>query len=203
MCVLCAQSLSCLTLWDSIDCSPPRPLCPWDFSARVLEWVTVSSSRESSRPTDWTHASCISCIGRLILYHWATWEAHLVHRIFSINFRYFLSPFNSSAVWLCRLHGVKVLVLGTYGAWDLCQLTFFILPSFSQCRAYHPKDGRQTLPTWAVQSLQCSLSLPWPHVGALCERCGYQASSNPRKKPGHSGGWLIGIKTFQLKSFGP
>ena len=25
---------------------------------------------------DWTFISCISCIGRRILYHWATWEAH-------------------------------------------------------------------------------------------------------------------------------
>ena len=25
---------------------------------------------------DWTCVSCISWIGRLILYHWATWEAH-------------------------------------------------------------------------------------------------------------------------------
>ena len=26
-------------------------------------------------PRDWTHVSCVSCIGRWILYHWATWEA--------------------------------------------------------------------------------------------------------------------------------
>ena len=42
------------------------------FQARILEWVAISSSRVSSRSRDWTR---ISCIGRRILYHWATWEA--------------------------------------------------------------------------------------------------------------------------------
>ena len=46
---------------------PARLLCPWDFSR--LEWVSISSSRGSSRPRD---RACISCIGRRILYHWAT-----------------------------------------------------------------------------------------------------------------------------------
>ena len=32
----------------------------------------TSSSKTSSQPRDWTH---VSCIGRQILYHWATWEA--------------------------------------------------------------------------------------------------------------------------------
>ena len=39
------------------------------LQARMLEWVVISSSRGSSRPRDWT---CISCIGRQILYHWDT-----------------------------------------------------------------------------------------------------------------------------------
>ena len=43
------------------------------FQARILEWVAISFSSCSSRPRDWTHASCI---GRWILYHWATREAH-------------------------------------------------------------------------------------------------------------------------------
>ena len=43
--------------------------------ARILEWVAFSSSRGSSPPRDRTCISCISCIGRQILYHWTTWEA--------------------------------------------------------------------------------------------------------------------------------
>ena len=34
------------------------------FQARILEWVAIYFSRESSQPKDWTH---VSCIGRQIL----------------------------------------------------------------------------------------------------------------------------------------
>ena len=50
-------------------------LCPWGFQARIFAWVAISSSRGSSQPRDWTQTSCVSCIGRWILYLWATWEA--------------------------------------------------------------------------------------------------------------------------------
>ena len=33
------------------------------FSARIQEWVAISTSRGSSWPKDWTHLSYISCIG--------------------------------------------------------------------------------------------------------------------------------------------
>ena len=34
------------------------------FPARILEWVAISSSRESSWPRDQTYISYVSCIGR-------------------------------------------------------------------------------------------------------------------------------------------
>ena len=34
---------------------------------RILEWVAMPSSRGSSRPTDQTHVSYVSCIGRQVL----------------------------------------------------------------------------------------------------------------------------------------
>ena len=40
--------------------------------ARILEWVAISASRESSPPRDRTYASCIA---RWILYFWDTREA--------------------------------------------------------------------------------------------------------------------------------
>ena len=52
----------------------PAPLSHEIFQTRILEWVAISFSRGSSQPRDWT---CISCIGRWILYHWATREALL------------------------------------------------------------------------------------------------------------------------------
>ena len=40
--------------------------------ARIQEWVSISSSKGSSRPRDWTRISYVSCIGRQILYCWDT-----------------------------------------------------------------------------------------------------------------------------------
>ena len=51
---------------------PSMLLCPWNFPGKTLEWVALSFSRGSFQPRDWTH---ISCIGRQIIYHSATWEA--------------------------------------------------------------------------------------------------------------------------------
>ena len=65
----------CPTLCKSIDCSSLGSPVHGIFPARILEWTAISSSRGSSWPRDWTHISCISCIGRWILYRWATWES--------------------------------------------------------------------------------------------------------------------------------
>ena len=40
-----------------------------------MERVAVSSCRGSSGPRDWARTSGASCVGRRILYHWATQEA--------------------------------------------------------------------------------------------------------------------------------
>ena len=56
------------TLWTVVR---PAPMSMGILQARMLEWVVISSSRGSSWPRD---GSCISCIGRWILYRWTTWE---------------------------------------------------------------------------------------------------------------------------------
>ena len=63
---------SCLTLCNPIDYSPADFSVHGIFQARILEWVAIFYSRGSSQPSDWTHISCVSCICRQILYHWAT-----------------------------------------------------------------------------------------------------------------------------------
>ena len=74
---VCVRSVvqSCPTLCDPMDCSLSASSVHGIFQARILEWVAISSSKKSSRPRVQTLVSCISCIGRQILYHWATWEA--------------------------------------------------------------------------------------------------------------------------------
>ena len=57
-----------------MDCSPPGRSVHGILQARTLEWVAVPSSRGSSRPRDRNCISCVSCTGRRVLYHWATWS---------------------------------------------------------------------------------------------------------------------------------
>ena len=65
-----AQSLSHVQL-----CATPRtvarqaPVSMGILQARTLEWVALTASGRSSQPRGWTH---FSCIGRWILYLWAT-----------------------------------------------------------------------------------------------------------------------------------
>ena len=52
---------------DTMDCSPPGPSVHEVFQGRILKWVAISSSRESSRPRDQIYVSCGSCTtGRAI-----------------------------------------------------------------------------------------------------------------------------------------
>ena len=64
----------CLILCDSMDCSPPDSSVHGIFQTRILERVVISFSRGPARPRDQTCISCVSCIGRWILYHCAPWE---------------------------------------------------------------------------------------------------------------------------------
>ena len=56
-----------LTLFATPWTGAHQAILSMEFSRqRILQWVAISSSRGSSRPRDRT---CISCIGRRILYH--------------------------------------------------------------------------------------------------------------------------------------
>ena len=79
MYVLVAQS--CLTLFDPVDCSPPGSSVHWILQARILEWVAIPFSRESSRPRDWTQ---VSCTADRFFTVWATREEKM--SCFGLNF---------------------------------------------------------------------------------------------------------------------
>ena len=49
LCV-CSVTQPCLTRCDSMDCNPLGSSVHGIFIARILEWVAISFSRESSRP---------------------------------------------------------------------------------------------------------------------------------------------------------
>ena len=89
LCV-CSVAQLCLTLCDPMDCGLPGSSAHGIFPPRILEWVAISSSRRSSWPRDQTHASCASCIGTLILYHWVTWKSQasfswVMNSLFPLN----------------------------------------------------------------------------------------------------------------------
>ena len=65
---------SCPTLCNPIDCSPPGSSFHGILQSRILEWVAISLSRESSPPKDQTQVSCIA--GRRFNL-WATYLAGL------------------------------------------------------------------------------------------------------------------------------
>ena len=68
----CVHAQLCLTLCDPIDCNLPGSSVHGILQTRVLDWVAILSTRGSARPRDQTGVSCVSCIGRQSLYHWAT-----------------------------------------------------------------------------------------------------------------------------------
>ena len=69
VCCCCSVTKSHLTLCDPMNYSPPGSSVHGISQARILERVAISFSRESYQLRDWTHVSCLSCIGRQILYH--------------------------------------------------------------------------------------------------------------------------------------
>ena len=64
----CVHALSHVQFCNPMDCNPPGSSAHGIFQARLLEWVAISSSRGSSQARGQTSISCISCIGRRILY---------------------------------------------------------------------------------------------------------------------------------------
>ena len=83
--IRCVHAQLCLTLCNPMDCSSPGSSVHGILQARILEWVAISFSRGSSWPRYGTHTPWVSCIGRCILYHNASWESPLNNREWKIN----------------------------------------------------------------------------------------------------------------------
>ena len=66
LCVCVLVTRSCPTLCKPMDCSPPGSSVHGIPQARILEWVTIPFSRESSQPRD------------------RTWVSHTAGRFFTI-----------------------------------------------------------------------------------------------------------------------
>ena len=75
---LCAKltSVMCNSLWSH---GPTGSSVHGIFQARILEWVTMPSSRGSSWPRNWAHSLLWFLYYRQILYHGAIREASAFH----------------------------------------------------------------------------------------------------------------------------
>ena len=69
------KSLGHVQLCDPMNCSPPGSSVHGIFQARILEWVAISSSRESSWPRDQTQVSRV--VGRRFT-TWVTREIKII-----------------------------------------------------------------------------------------------------------------------------
>ena len=94
---------------DPMNCSLPASSVHGISQARILEWVSIPSSRVSSWPRDRT---CISCIGSLILYHWATRKAQWTAIIGFKN-----NSLETLGTWRRWWHPTPVLLPGKSHGW--------------------------------------------------------------------------------------
>ena len=119
-----------------MDCSPPGSSVHGLSQERILEWVAISFSRGSSQSKDQT---CISWIGRQILYHWTSREyfffpllersiciGNMVNLIFLNSGIVFLDSQNKSLNKLFYMSSFSTLfnrnVCETYGNTKVCYL---------------------------------------------------------------------------------
>ena len=72
---VCLVTKLCPTFCYSMDYSTPGSPVHGIFQTSILDWVAISSSRESSWARDWTQVSYVSSIGRQVFHHYITWEA--------------------------------------------------------------------------------------------------------------------------------
>ena len=124
-----------------MDCSLPGSSVHGISQSRILEWVALSSSRESSSPRGQTH---ISCIGRQILYHWAMGKAQV--------FSYTVCLFEGDkSGWITEKAGCCDAAV----SWSL---KLGILPPDSfqgQCSKLalgHFSQGSWSTPQWVIQN---------------------------------------------------
>ena len=133
---------SCPTLCDPMDCSPLGSSVRGVLQARMLEWVAISFSRESSRPRDWTQVSRIS--GRCFNL-WATKEVVVClpfeKKKSALSFTdlfYFLS-------WLSFIL-INVLILISFLRLNFC----FIYFSFSSSLRYKVRSVENFPVSWEL-----------------------------------------------------
>ena len=128
---VCSVILLCPTLFNPMDCSAPGSSVHGILQARILERVAISSSGGSSQPRDQTHTSYVSCIGRWILYHFASWQDPVVN-IFRIKSIFLLVPSVLYSFFPLYIYCHWMLPSYYFGSYS----TFSVWPSFQYFKGY-------------------------------------------------------------------
>ena len=107
---MCAKSLQlCLTLCDTMDCSPPGNSVHGILQARILEWVAMPFFRGSSWPRDWTHISMSPVLADMLFTTSTTLEAQIL-TYYNINESWRHTKWNKSIT-----KGQNTIWFHTYG----------------------------------------------------------------------------------------
>ena len=146
-----------------MGCSPPGFSVHGILQGSILERVAMPSSRGSSWPRDWTR---VSCIGRRILHHWATWVASEVTTL-CLNCP-FATLIWQKAIGLCKSREENK---GTYKGCPRGQPGAFLTspapcPAMNcQSLSHHSSPGSRCL-KWLLCGLHDRQTLVWPGVHA-------------------------------------
>ena len=134
-----------------MDCSIPGSSVHGISQARILEWVAISFSRESSQHRGQIH---IFCIGRQILYHWATKEAQPG----SLSSVHLLSPGQLFATLDCSTPGYPV-----YHQLPQLLKHEFVMPSNHPILCHPLLLPLSIFPSIRVFSNESVLRIRWPN----------------------------------------
>ena len=155
---ICAQSYVHMWTLRLHGQQPTRLLCPQNFPGKNAGVVAISFSRGSFRPRDQTH---VSCIGRQILYHCATWEAPLPPDLRTCkNQHWYLEPFSPQAL-------MRVQFTFLCSKWFIPQVTqsyeiWIVMSFYSTCGGGLVTKSCLTLVTSWTVARQTPLSMEFP-----------------------------------------
>ena len=125
---MCLVTQSCLTLRNSMDCSPPSSSVHGIFQAGILEWVAILFSRGSSQPRDG-----IPCLSHLL--HWPVPPAKPNHMLAK------WSEVTQSSPTRCDPMGCSLPGSSVYGIFQARVLEWVAI-SFSRGSSW-PRDRTQ------------------------------------------------------------
>ena len=147
-----------------MDCSLPGSSVHGSSQARIQEWVAISSSKGFFWPRDW---NCVSCIGRWVLYYWATWQIPR-SKYFGSNIRP-CCDYSALLLWYKKYPQIICKWIGMAISIKLCLQKQSELCQFSNSKVIQTHLRWNGL-RWHVWTLG---QYCWQHITVSCHFCFY------------------------------